>query len=122
MMHGSGAASATTPSADHHGTATGQRSAHHSTSGRAAHQKPYAASQAAMTTPCSTECSAAAVYGSSQLRRPRDAASLTIASKPRTHTQSLLARAVSKPIVEASGHLGPARPRGPPFHLSDLSA
>jgi hypothetical protein len=122
MMHGSGASLETTPAAAHQEAAAEQHSTHHSTSARAGRRKPHAASQAVMTTPCSTECSSVAVYGSSQVRRPRDAASLTIAVKPRPHGQSLLARAVSRPLTEANGHRNPTRPRGPPFHLSDLSA
>jgi hypothetical protein len=122
MMQGSGAASEATPSADHHEAATEQHySAHHSTSGRAARRKAAAASQAAMTTPCSTECSSVAVYSSSQVRRPRDSASLTIALNPRPHRQSRLVRALSQPLPEANGHRNPSRPRGPPFHLSNLS-
>jgi hypothetical protein len=122
MMHEADAASATTPSADHQETAAKQHSAHRSTSGQAAHRKAYAASQAVMTTPCSTECSSVAVYGSSQVRRPRDSASLTILSKPRPHAQSLIVRALSQPLAESNGHRGQTRPRGPPFHLSNLSA
>jgi hypothetical protein len=120
MMHEAVAASEIHATAGHHETAK-QHSAHHSTSGVESRRKVYAASQAVMSTPCSAEC-AAAIYGSSQVRRPRDPASLTITTSPRPRTDSLVVCALAKPLIEANGHRGPARPRAPPFHTFNLSA
>jgi hypothetical protein len=113
MMHEPGATAPAREAAKHQESAT-QHSAHHSTPGEKSPRTSSVSSQAAMTTPCSTEC-AAAVSGYTQVRRPRDAASLAIAAHQHQPTNQFIFSHFSKPLTEAAARRKLSRPRAPPF-------
>jgi hypothetical protein len=117
MMRESGESAAAAPATkatEHPEAATGH-SAHHSTSGRKSPQSSSVASQAAMTTPCSAECAAAATLYS-QVRRPRDPASSAISARGlRPHIHQFIFSRFYKTLTDATGRRKLSRPRAPPF-------
>jgi hypothetical protein len=120
IAHESGEVSATGASAKHHGAAK-HSSAHHSSSGVKSTRTASVASPAALTTPCSPECAAAA-SGYTQVRRPRAPASLAIISKPRPPTRRLFAGHFTVPTPQSAEARRILRPRAPPSLLNNLSA
>jgi hypothetical protein len=103
-----------------HAAHTAQHSsAHHST-----HQDSRRTARVALRTltkPCSPECAAAA-YSSSQVRRPRHAASTVAKAQPRPPAaRSFVGQFVQLP-PKAAGHVRQARPRAPPSSSVNLSA
>ncbi|MBA2732197.1 MAG: hypothetical protein H0U54_04820 [Acidobacteria bacterium] len=118
--HSSGATSQVVASSENHRTAK-RPPAHHSKSG--AKESPRTASIAseAMTTPCAPECAAAAL-SSSQVRRPRDPAALTIAAGPRPPTLLFFAGHLSQPLPKSAERRRLSHPRVPPSLLNNLSA
>lgn len=120
MVHSSGATSAEVSPVKHQG-AVKHSAAHHSSS--AAEESRPAASVASqvMTAPCSPECAAAAL-GSSQVRRPRDAASPAISARPRAPALLFSAGHLFAPLPESAERRSLARPRAPPPLPNNLSA
>ncbi len=111
--HHSSGDSQTVASTGHHETAKPNQ-AHHSKSGAKESLRTARIASQAITTPCSTECAAAA-SASTQVRRPRDPASSSIAARPRpptllsfTHHQATLL-----PVPAERRRL--SRPRAPPL-------
>ena len=96
-------------------------SAHHSTSGVKSTRKPSVASPAALTTPCSPECAAAAP-GYSQVRRPRAPASLVVAARLHSPPRRLCAGHFTVPTPQSAEARRILRPRAPPSPLNNLSA
>jgi hypothetical protein len=95
-------------------------SVHHSTSGVKSTQKPSIAPPAALTTPCSPECAAAAL-GYSQVRRPRAPASLIVATRLYPPLRRLFAGHFTVPTPQSSEARRILRPRAPPSPLHNLS-
>lgn len=115
----SGVTSPAQASAKQHGAA--QRSpAHHSTADVKSPRAASVASQA-MTTPCAPEC-AAATISSSQVRRPRDPASLVVAVRPHTPTSRFFNGRFTVPAPKSAEARRLSRPRAPPSLLNHLSA
>lgn len=74
-----------------------------------------------LTTPCSPECAAAA-FNSSQVRRPRHAASVVVKAHHRPPAvRSFVGQFVQLP-PKSAGHVRQARPRAPPPPPVNLSA
>jgi Na+(H+)/acetate symporter ActP len=118
-MHLSGATSVTT-AATHHAAAK-HSSGHHSGSKRESARTISIASQTMMGTPCLPECTAAAT-ATSQVRRPRESALLTVITRPRPPTRLFFAGHFSKLLPESAERRRLSRPRAPPFRLVTLSA
>jgi hypothetical protein len=95
--------------------------AHHSRASVKSNRTASVAPQTVMTTPCSPECAAASL-GSSQVRRPRDPASLTLAARPRPPALTLFAGHFQSPIPQSAEARRSTRPRAPPSLLNNLSA
>jgi hypothetical protein len=119
-QHSTGATSETTASVQQHGAAKASP-AQHSTSRVTSPPAASVASQA-MTTPCSPECAAAATLSSSQGRRPRELASLTVSLRPRPPTRGLFKGHFTVPARKSAEARRRLRPRAPPFSLNNLSA
>ncbi|HEX8491293.1 MAG TPA: hypothetical protein VF658_00485 [Pyrinomonadaceae bacterium] len=88
---------------------------------RRASSKPSSVAAQAFTRPCAAECAVAAL-SLSQARRPREAATFSIAVRPRAPT--LLSRADSNNNLSISSteRRQRIRPRAPPVMLDNLSA
>jgi hypothetical protein len=117
--HAASATSEEIASSDHD-AATMHHSAQPSSSGKKSSRTLNVASQA-MTQPCSPEC-AAAISASTQLPRPRDAATMSVAGNPRPPTLSIFKKefsAVPSPSAERRRQI---HPRAPPLSLINLSA
>jgi hypothetical protein len=96
----------------------------HSSARRAAgkeSRRTAGAAAAALTKPCSPECAAAA-YSSSQVRRPRHAASVVVGAQPGPPAARSFARRPAALTPKSADHTRQARPRAPPATLIDLSA
>jgi hypothetical protein len=111
-MHLSGGDSQAVASTKHHETAK-PSSTHHSKSGAKESIRTARIASQAMTTPCSPECAAAA-SASTQVRRPRDPASSSIATKPRPPTLLSFASHQAKPLRKSAERRRLSRPRAPP--------
>lgn len=94
-------------------------SAHHSTAKES--RRATKVTARALTKPCSPECAAAA-YSSSQVRRPRHAASVVVKAQSRPHTIRSFVRHSAALTPKSADHARQARPRAPPATLIDLSA
>jgi hypothetical protein len=95
---------------------------HHSKSGaQKSLRTTSVASQSSLTTPCSPECVAAAsIY--SQVRRPRDSASVAVVARPRPPTFLSLDDYQAEPLPKSAERRRLSRPRAPPTLLNHLSA
>jgi len=103
----------------HAAHASDHPSAHHST--RKDSRRTASVAVKALTKPCSPECAAAA-FNSSQVRRPRHAASVVVKVQPRPPTaRSFVGHSVQL-SPKSAGHARQARPRAPPSSLVNLSA
>jgi hypothetical protein len=120
QMHSSDATSQEVASTSHHGTAKHHQAHRSKSGGKESLQTARIASQA-MTTPCSPECAAAA-SASTQVRRPRNPASLTIATRPRPPTLLVVAGHQATPLPKSAERRRLSRPRAPPAFLNNLSA
>jgi len=94
-------------------------SAHHSTAKESGRATLF--TSRALTKPCSPECAAAA-YSSSQVRRPRHAASIVVKAQTRPHTTRSFAQHSAALTPKSADHTRQARPRAPPTTLINLSA
>lgn len=112
-MHHSGVDSQAVASTGHHETAKPPSTSHSKSGAKESKRTARIASQA-MTTPCSPECAAAAST-STQVRRPRNPALLTIAARPRPPTLLSFASHFSKPLRKSAERRRLSRPRAPPF-------
>lgn len=119
-MHHSGEHSQEVASTEHHDAAKSP-STHHSKSGAKESTQTARIASQAMTTPCSPECAAAA-SASTQVRRPRNPASLTIAARPRPPTLLSFAGHFSTPLPKSAERRRLSRPRAPPRLINNLSA
>ena len=94
-------------------------STHHSSTKESRRAKHF--TSRALTKPCSPECAAAA-YSSSQVRRPRHAASVVVKAQPRPHTIRSFVQHSAALTPKSADHTRQARPRAPPALLINLSA
>lgn len=120
-MHPSGGDSQAIASAKHQDAAK-PPATHHSKSGTEVSSRTTSvASQPSLTTPCSPECAAvASVY--SQVRRPRDSASVAVVARPRPPTFLSFDDYQARPLPKSSECRRLSRPRAPPALLNNLSA
>lgn len=118
----SSAATPATQGADQADHAAKKSSAHHSKGSVKSSHKERVVTAKTMTTPCSPGCAAAASFGSSQGRRPRELASLVITLKPRAPTGRLFNRSFTVPVRKSAEARRRLRPRAPPSLLHNLSA
>jgi hypothetical protein len=88
-------------------------SAHHSKSGAEEPTRTASIASQAITTPCSPECAAAA-SASTQVRRPRDPASSSIAARPCPTTILSFAGHQTLPLRDSAERRRLSRPRAPP--------
>ena len=103
----------------HAAHASQHSSAHHSTHKDS--RRTLSVAVRALTKPCSPECVAAA-FNSSQVRRPRHAASVVVKARHRPPTaRSFVGQHVELPPKSAD-HVRQARPRAPPSSPVNLSA
>lgn len=96
-------------------------STHHSKSGAEEQPRAPAIASQAITTPCSTECAAAA-SASTQVRRPREPSSASVSVRLRPPTTYLLAGCFTVPSPKSAEGRRLSRPRAPPVLLNNLSA
>lgn len=107
-------------SAHGHAAHGAQHSSAHHSSRKDSRRTPSVASRV-LTKPCSPECAAAA-FNSSQVRRPRHAASIVVKAQPRPSTvRSFVGQSVQL-TPKSADHVRQARPRAPPTSLINLSA
>lgn len=99
-------------STERHGTAKPHQ-AHHSKSDAKESRRTARIASQAITTPCSTECAAAA-SASTQGRRPRDSASAIVAVKPRPPTLLSFDAHQATPLRKSAERRRLSRPRAPP--------
>lgn len=88
---------------------------------RRAHFKQSSVAAQAFTRPCAAECSAA-VLSLLQLRKPREAATLSIAVRPRPPTLCFRAGGIIDPSTSSTELRRRIRPRAPPAMLVNPSA
>ncbi|HJU56308.1 MAG TPA: hypothetical protein VJ715_17120 [Pyrinomonadaceae bacterium] len=97
-------------------------SAHHATHAtKESRRRTTSVSSRALTKPCSPECAAAA-FSSSQVRRPRHAASIVVKAQPRPSTIRSFVGQANQLTPKSADHVRQARPRAPPTSLINLSA
>lgn len=118
-MHLSGEDSPEAVASTEHQEAAKHPVTHHSKSGAEESTRTVSIASQAITTPCSTECAAAA-SASTQVRRPRDPASVSVSERPRPPTTYLLAGCFTVPSPKSAEGRRLSRPRAPPFLLNNL--
>ena len=96
-------------------------SAHHSTHATKDSRRTPSVTVRTLTKPCSPECAAAA-FSSSQVRRPRHAASIVVKAQPRPSTVRSFVGQFVQLTPKSADHVRQARPRAPPTSLINLSA
>ena len=111
--HSSGATFKTTATPKRRGAAK-PSSTHHPASGREATRTASVSSQAMLAAPCSPAC-AAATLPYSQVRRPRNPASLAVVTRPRPPTLSFIVHHLFQLLPESAERRSLSRPRAPPF-------
>jgi hypothetical protein len=111
-MHLSGEDSQAVASTGHHETAK-PPSTHHSKSGAKESTLTARIASQAIMTPCSPECAAAASV-STQVRRPRDSAASSIATRPRPPTLLSFTNHQATPLRKSAERRRLSRPRAPP--------
>jgi hypothetical protein len=101
-------------------SATKHHQAHNASTDKESSQTASVAALA-MRTPCSPECAAVA-SASTQLRRQRESAALTVSSKPRPPTAFIFKKDFSKDLLPSIERERCCSPRAPPSSLDNLSA